>query len=390
MKILYITSVPLEYSSSANLRNIALIRGLIQNGHEVSTLSTESQKSSACYDKSLMQLEVKNRYFIELGQLHAKLNSAQKGSLKLKIKGKLYKLYTAFNLYDSRKNEVSGIDKIDFSSQKFDVIISSSDPKSSHLFAERLLKLHPDIANKWIQYWGDPFTGDINRRSLVPNFAVLKEEKRLLSLCDKAVYVSPMTAGYIKKKHKEFADKIQFVPVGYSEEKLYPKHESSTLDLCYCGDYYSKDRNVQPLFDAVKQMREQCCLTVAGNSDIALNSDENITVYPRVEKKKVDEIEQNSDVIVCVCNRKGTQIPGKIYHASATNRAILILLDGDCKNEIKSYFSEYDRFVFCENKKDDIVKTLKSMCGQKMDSKPCKKLNGVYVAQAIVEDGESE
>lgn len=390
MKILYITSVPLEYSSSANLRNIALIRGLIQNGHEVSTLSTESQKSSACYDKSLMQLEVKNRYFIELGQLHAKLNSAQKGSLKLKIKGKLYKLYTAFNLYDSRKNEVSGIDKIDFSSQKFDVIISSSDPKSSHLFAERLLKLHPDIANKWIQYWGDPFTGDINRWSLVPNFAVLKEEKRLLSLCDKAVYVSPMTAGYIKKKHKEFADKIQFVPVGYSEEKLYPKHESSTLDLCYCGDYYSKDRNVQPLFDAVKQMREQCCLTVAGNSDIALNSDENITVYPRVEKKKVDEIEQNSDVIVCVCNRKGTQIPGKIYHASATNRAILILLDGDCKNEIKSYFSEYDRFVFCENKKDDIVKTLKAMCGHKMDSKPCKKLNGVYVAQAIVEDGESE
>lgn len=384
MKILYITSVPLEYSSSANLRNIALIRGLIRNGHTVSTLSTESQNESAYYDKTILNVPIDKRYFVSLGQIHAKMTSTHKGTWFSKIKGMLHRAYITLNMYDPRKNEVDGVANIDFMGETFDIIISSSDPKSSHLFAERLLKLHPDIAPKWIQYWGDPFTGDINRRSLVPDFVVEKEEKRLLSPCDKAVYVSPLTAEYIKKKHPEYADKIQFVPVGYSEEKIYPKHESETLDLCYCGDYYSRDRDLQPLIEAVKQL-DKCRLTVAGNSDLALSPNESITVYPRVEKKKVDEIEQSSDVIVCVCNRKGTQIPGKIYHASATNRAILILLDGDCKNEIKAYFTGYERFVFCENEKNAIVATLRSMCDNKVEADPCKRLNGVHVAREMIE-----
>ena len=46
MRILYITSYPLEYSSSANMRNIALIKGLIENGNEVHTLSTNLDKES--------------------------------------------------------------------------------------------------------------------------------------------------------------------------------------------------------------------------------------------------------------------------------------------------------------------------------------------------------
>lgn len=188
MNILYVTSVPLEYSSSANLRNIALIRGLIRNGHAVSTLSTEPQKDSAYYDKTILSISIDKRYFVNLGHIHAKMTSTQRRTLFSKIKGILSRAYSALNMYDPRKNEVSGVDRIDFSNQKFDIIISSSDPKSSHLFAERLLQLHPGLADKWIQYWGDPFTGDINRRSLVPNYVVAKEEKRLLSLCDKAVY----------------------------------------------------------------------------------------------------------------------------------------------------------------------------------------------------------
>lgn len=384
MNILYVTSVPLEYSSSANFRNIALIRGLIKNGHSVSTLSTRAQENSACFDKTILDLDIEERFFVELGQLHAGINAAKKGSLMSKIKSKLYRLNMLLSLYDSRKNEAAKVSKIDFSNKKFDIIISSSDPKSSHLFAENLLKAYPGIAKKWIQYWGDPFSGDINRRSYVPDFVVAKEEKRLISLCDKAVYVSPLTCDYIKGKYPEYSDKIQFVPVGYSEEKIYPKRESKTLDLCYCGDYHAKDRNLMPLIEATKQLGGECTLTLAGDSDLNLGERSNLTVYPRVGKKKVEEIEQNSDVIVCVCNKNGTQIPGKIYHASATNRCVLILLDGEKKNEIKKFFEGCNRFIFADNNQESIAEVLKKIIAQKPEAAPCKQFNGANIAQEFL------
>lgn len=384
MKILYITAVPLEYSSSANFRNIALIRGLMKNGHSVSTLSTRPQENSPCYDKTILDLQFEERFYVELGQLHAGIGAAKKGTLKSKIKVRLYRLNMLLSLYDSRKSEAPKVSKIDFSGKKYDIIISSSDPKSSHLFAENLLKAYPGIAKKWIQYWGDPFSGDINRRSYVPEFVISKEEKRLISLCDKAVYVSPLTSEYIKKKYPEYENKIQFVPVGYSEKKVYPKHESGKLDLCYCGDYHAKDRDLMPLIDAARRLGGTCTLTLAGDSDLDVKNSENITVYPRVGKKKVDEIEQNSDVIVCVCNKNGTQIPGKIYHASATNRCVLILLDGEKKREIKKYFESYNRFIFAENKTEDITKALKEISANRPEAAPCEAFEGTYIAKEIV------
>ena len=39
MNILFVTSYPLEYNSSANIRNWGLIEGLLANGHMISTLS---------------------------------------------------------------------------------------------------------------------------------------------------------------------------------------------------------------------------------------------------------------------------------------------------------------------------------------------------------------
>lgn len=384
MKILYVTAVPLEYSSSANFRNIALIRGLIENGHSVSTLSTSPQKSSSCFDGTILNIEFEERFFVDLGQLHAGINAAKRGTLKAKIKSEMYKIYMSLSLYDSRKNAAARVSKIDFSKKKYDIIISSSDPKSSHLFAENLLKAYPNVADRWIQYWGDPFSGDINRRTHVPDFVIAKEEKRLLSLCDKAVYVSPLTSEYIKKKHPEYENKIHFVPVGYSEEKIYPKHESGRLDLCYCGDYNVKDRDLMPLIEAAREMNKECTLTLAGSSDLNIKSGENITVFPRVEKKKVDEIEENSNVIVCVCNRNGTQIPGKIYHASATNRCVLILLDGEKKNEIKKFLEAYDRFVFAENTKEKIIEALKEIGRSYPQALPCERLSGTNIAKEII------
>jgi hypothetical protein len=53
---------------------------------------------------------------------------------------------------------------------------------------------------------------------------------------------------------------------------------------------------------------------------------------------------------------RGGQIPGKIYHYSATTKPILFILDGteEEKKIIKEHFAQYDRYFFCDNTKEDI------------------------------------
>ena len=55
MKILYISTSPLEYSASSNMRNIALLKGLTENGHNICTLTPEAQKDSSLYDDKIFQ-----------------------------------------------------------------------------------------------------------------------------------------------------------------------------------------------------------------------------------------------------------------------------------------------------------------------------------------------
>ena len=65
----------------------------------------------------------------------------------------------------------------------------------------------------------------------------------------------------------------------------------------------------------------------------------------------LEQIQNKTSILVHLCNLKGGQIPGKIYHYSATNKPILFILDGTEyeKNIIKDYFSKYNRYYFCNN-----------------------------------------
>ena len=75
MKILYITSTPLEYNSSANMRNIAIIKGLQQLGNEVSSLSSEAVSSSIYSDDISEIINLKSRYWLKLGTIQANITN---------------------------------------------------------------------------------------------------------------------------------------------------------------------------------------------------------------------------------------------------------------------------------------------------------------------------
>ncbi len=385
MKILYITSTPLEYNSSANMRNIAIIKGLQKLGNEVTSLSSEVVNNSIYSNDISEIINVKNRYWLKLGAIQNNItnNINQKNNLKKVIKNKIYKIYTKFSIYDPKKTLVSKVSK-NFIKEKFDLIISSSDPKSSHLIAERLIELNPNITKKWIQYWGDPFVGDINKNSIIPSNVIKREEKRLIGLCDEVVYVSPFTLEQQQKNYPEYKDKMKFVPIPYIEEKIFTKVSNSKVTLGYFGDYKSSDRNIKPLYDAIIKDND-CYLNICGNSDIKLEVKENVSIRPRQKMNVVEELEKNSDILVCICNKKGTQIPGKIYHYAATNKPILIILDGDKKEELRKYFESFNRYKLCENTEEDIIKAIKDIINERVEYKPLSLLSSEKIAKEFIE-----
>lgn len=393
MKILYITSDPLEYWTSANIRNLNLIEGLLSCGHQVTTLSTEVGLNSLGKSNNVPR-ECK-RYFIPLNKLHSIMTQKKTDNSNLinkfisALKESLYILKKYFTIYDARKMEVSNLKMINVV-EHYDVMISSSDPKSSHLYAERLKRLYPNIADKWVQYWGDPFTGDISKGFIGLHSSLAKEELRLLQLCDLAVYVSPLTANYICDKYRknDIERKIYFTPIAYSHPKLYRAKSNKPYLIGYFGDYSKRNRNIFPLYNAMARLGGKALLKVIGTSDVSLAQTNNVQVFKRMPAIELQQVEKDTNLRICICNRNGTQIPGKIYHAGATDTPTLIILDGDCASEIRKYFEQFNRYYFCENNEQSIYDAINKISDYNLNttisSMPVSDFNAICVVQNII------
>lgn len=271
-----------------------------------------------------------------------------------------------------------------FIDKNFDIIISSSDPKSSHLMAKQVMKCNPNIAKKWIQYWGDPFYDDINDSRKILKIFVKKEEKRLLKLCDKVVYVSPLTLKKQQKLFPQYSKKMFFLPIPYNEEIIYKKQKSEILKIGYFGNYFEKNRNIIPLYNSVNN-KKKMKLLICGETNLNLKETSNVVIKNREKLEKIREYESEVDVLVCVCNKFGTQIPGKIYHYSATNKPILVILDGQYKEEIKKYLEKFKRFILCYNDKESIEMALNKIDINKLII-PCKKLSAYVIAKEFINE----
>lgn len=382
MKILFVTSDPLEYNSSANMRNRAIIKGIIENGNQVSTLSAELNKKSIYADNSKLNLELKERYWIQ-DSIKIRVDKEGRGKkIKKKIKEIIYNLYIKFSIYDPKKRLLKKLNVSQIKNE-FDLIISSSDPKSAHLLAEKLIKEKPNITKKWIQYWGDPFLDDINKKSLFSKKLIKKEEERIISLCDKIVYVSPFTLEKQKKLYNKYSDKMEFLPIPYIKEKIYKPNKNKNIVLGYFGDYRSQDRNIQPLYRLVSN-NKNIQLNICGNSNLKLEQKENINIKARQPLSVIEKMEEKSDILVCICNSHGNQIPGKVYHYAATNKAILIIVDGERQDNIKEYFETYNRFKICKNNEIDILKTVNIIMKEEKKYEPLYELNAQNIAKKLI------
>lgn len=384
MKILFVTLKPLQFNTSATLRNLALIEGIASLGHSVEILTLPATDNAQWLDKSLdLPAGCAVSYLTVPGSYQSVAHNHQGrfGKIKKLLLPLIRRLYHWFSIHDFTIMAAGKADKRHCQSLEYDMIISSSDPKSSHIAVKKLLK-RGCSAKVWIQYWGDPLMADITNKTVWPSFVLGLFERSILRKADKIVYVSPFTYRQQCQAFKSLSDKFAFLPIPYRKHKVYPLKASYRYVCSYLGDYYSKSRNILPLSQAIGQLAIPAVF--AGNTDVEINED-SITVLQRVTQAEVEQIEYESQILVCLLNSRGSQIPGKLYHYAASNKPILVIIDGDQKKRMRQYLETFNRFEFCDNTSDAIAGKIKQMMSDQSVYDPSPKLDPVNIAKEFLD-----
>lgn len=241
---------------------------------------------------------------------------------------------------------------------EYDLVVSNSSPSASHKLVALLSQKGRIKFKRWVQIWEDPWYHDLYGGH---SEQIKQEEHNLLRAGQEILYVSPLTTHYQKIFFADCSNKMNSIALpflAFSEDNAVADSEVS---FGYFGDYYSFTRNLQPFYDAICATKSKCY--IYGDSDLNLKSDGKTVVSGRVTLDVLEKVQNQTAVLVHLCNLRGGQIPGKIYHYSATTKPILFILDGTDKEKqiIKNYFAKYERYYFCDNKKQDIEQAIREL-----------------------------
>jgi glycosyltransferase involved in cell wall biosynthesis len=348
--LLFVSLSSIDSNASASLRNKNLITGFSSNNFSITILTLNSPANSIYKDETFENLTDIEVIRINLNVANKNISNKVFDFLPFKnlLKNLVKFFFRRLSPFDRSIFDIKSFNLKDLPLQDYDIVVSSSDPKTSHLLVKRLIKKGLKYG-KWIQYWGDPYTIDITKTTIIP-FSLYKFiEGEILSWADKIVYVSPITLKEQIRIFPNLKSKLFFIPPPVSLDSKEKKtvNLKKNFTIGYFGDYPSRVRNIMPFFNFID--RSDFHFIIAGSSNLKLTKKINLSLYSRLNRKTISDLENHCDILIVVLNITGTQIPGKVYQYCSTNKPILIILDGENSSYIKDYLSEYNRFYFCFN-----------------------------------------
>lgn len=372
MKILVINGDCILTNTSANLCHLAYIRGLVTAGHNVTLICAEPNGHKV--DPSMVIPDGVKVITFECMTIYEKLALQKRSENIVQNKG----IYRESTEQKTIKSELVNVAKkmVRFylgphsiygkfakvaqkyrSDETYDVTLSLATPASSHLLAYYLIRKKRIISKKWIQIWEDPWYLGID---VSGNKRVRKAEEKLLRVAEKVCYVSPITLLYQQREFNAYAFKMYWKPLPHYYQSGIATNIVNTKNVYgYFGEYSPNSRNLKPFYDAA--IKEQIEVNICGNPYGLFNETDLIHIYPRLTLEKLKPIEDSANILIFLCNKKGGQIPGKIYQYSATYKTILFILDGinEEKRVIREYFEKYKRYVFCDNDVNSIRQAIR-------------------------------
>lgn len=392
-RVLYIVGACLFNNTSANMSHNAFIKGFIENGCQVDVIMANDSWGKK--DSSLKLFEEAEYYeFNSISfsdNIRKKFSNADAATAtasresdcsssaavrhKASLRQSLRQIAKKIFYFVFKPDKIYPLDKTWiknaclFSAKKqYDLVVSNSSPSASHKLADLLIKKGNIYTSRWIQIWEDPWFSDIYGGNTE---AVKEEEHYLLRQAQEIIYVSPLTLMYQKNFFPDCADKMKCVPLpflDFSNNETQNDIESNSFG--YFGDYYSVTRNLKPFYEALA--KSGYTGYIYGDNDLSLQATDKIQVSGRVTLDVLSKVQEKTEALVHLSNLQGGQIPGKIYHYSATAKPILFILDGteEEKKALQDFFGKFNRYYFCENNTDDILAAMRIIATERKAFSP--------------------
>lgn len=356
MKVLYIAGLYRKKSCSASIRNVALVNGLQESACEVSVLTVKFPEE--VLDPYLLKSVDKAVNIIEIdaGYISSYIPSIYSGSEKPNKYSHIKELVKNIIYFPGiDKGWISAISAKDYSG--YDLIISSSDTKTSHFVAAKIIKDNPC---KWLQIWGDPWADDVGVKNKLLKYRALNAERKLLNKAHMIGYVSLPTAKKIESKFPYLTDKIKYIPRNFFKCIERESRSDNEFRLAYTG--VMKGRNIKPILDAINLYNNshklQIILDVYGrvtpSQHTLLEDNKDANFNGVVSLEKVYEVFKYSDALLYLGNASGaSQIPGKLYDYFGTNLPILALVQ-NMSDDVTKFIIKSERCIVSENNVDSI------------------------------------
>lgn len=407
-KVLYVVGSCLTKNTSANMSHNAFIKGFLDNNCSVDIMMAKDSWgeqdnslpvfqnadyhdfSSISFGERIRRIGTsENTNYSESENTDPKITNdtvAAKKTIKDRIRSILKKtFYFVFKpdpCYPLQKVWIKKAKK--FSSDFFyDIVVSNSCPEAAHKLVYELIKSNRINYNRWVQIWEDPWYYDVYGGM---SEEIKEEEHFLLRQASEVYYVSPLTLMYQKKYYADCADKMKCIPLPFWEYEKQSTENPIQDSFGYFGDYYSVTRNLRPFYNALKESGFNGL--IYGDNDLPLAKTEKIEVSGRVTLDVLSKVQNKTQILVHLSNLKGGQIPGKIYHYSATNKPILFILDGtdEEKQELRRFFGQFNRYYFCENDEASILETMKKIVSDERSFEVVDAFSPKEVVKKIIND----
>lgn len=263
----------------------------------------------------------------------------------------------------------------------YDYIVSMSDPKSAHFLSIYLKARVKELRNvKVVQMWGDPWYFDITKKT---NFITKLVEGFILTKANFVFYRSIATVKQ-QKKHFSFAkSRMSMIDRGFIGNELSEtdfKIKKETYNFLYLGDYNPAVRDIGRFCEIANSYGHRVKLIGSAPDRFKqkLKYLESTIQLDRLSPSELQPYIEASDCLVIVLNKRGTQIPGKVYDLLAVEKPVVLLLDGEITVED---IPAHSRFKIIKNDNEALTSFFEGL-----DSLECsirKELNDFHMKNVI-------
>ncbi len=245
---------------------------------------------------------------------------------------------------------------------RYDVIISSSEPRVCHL-AGYFLKKKSGIP--WIADYGDPWIYPMPtlRESKLKRRILRKIEAKILKRTDAiTVAAEGIKRLYFDKYPFLQPDNVHVITQGFDPDMFSEVKEesSSKFRIVYCGSFYRNLRDPMNFFDAVKEIKKDDIeIIIAGRinefADVIKKegTDKKIKYRGLLNHKESLALQKGATVLLHIGNVTDIQVPGKIYEYIGARRPILCIKGGgrDLSSEL---IIRHNKGIVVDNYKNEI------------------------------------